>query len=200
MFIQPDFNFVFIAVPKTGCTSVAHALSLNLDQPIREYHATVKDVMERNEDFKHYFKFGFVRNPWDRMVSIYCESVTAYQKFNTFAHPTFSEIILEEFESFNDSVLRHRDFGLHEKTHFLPCSHFLTIDNDIAVDFVGRFENLEGDYINVCGKMGWNLAPRLYHSRKSNRSSDYKIYYTKESSELISKIYEEDIERFNYVF
>ena len=69
MYIDHDNKIVFIHIPRTGGTSIKSALNLH-DKIYKEdvYHMSANDIPKECED---YFKFTFVRNPFDRFVSLY---------------------------------------------------------------------------------------------------------------------------------
>ena len=76
--ISHPHKFVFIHIPKTGGSSIE---TLFLGKPQRRWapeinhyfqHATAAELRNRlmnRDNFDRYFKFAFVRNPWDRIVS-----------------------------------------------------------------------------------------------------------------------------------
>ena len=97
-------------------------------------HATAQQIVNEMglEVFKSYFSFAIVRNPWDRLVSAY---TYALKYPMTPKHKFVNE--LGSFEKYikwqcgNNNILQ-KDF---------ICS----VDGELLVDFVGRFENLEED-------------------------------------------------------
>ncbi len=96
--ISHKYKCIFVEVPKTGSTSVRAILGkawkphLNLWQIKNQmetywtrYGGRKNRILEAlylllpeerrreigQKQFETYFKFGFVRNPWDRIVSLY---------------------------------------------------------------------------------------------------------------------------------
>ena len=65
------------------------------------------------------------------------------------------------------------------------------------VDFVGRFENYKNDTNFILSKMGVNR--KIGHNRKSIRSP-YQNYYNENTINLVSELWKDDIDFFNYKF
>lgn len=62
------YRYLFIHITKTAGTSVA--ISLFGELPYH-YTAVQYRVIYGRKTFNRYFKFAFVRNPWDRLYSAY---------------------------------------------------------------------------------------------------------------------------------
>jgi chondroitin 4-sulfotransferase 11 len=136
----------------------------------RQQHMSLSNfTLEKQEE---YFSFAFVRNPWDRIMSSYLYSKRLGYKFT--------------FKSFLDSI----DFANHCK----PQSFFINEN----IDFIGRFENLQEGFNEVCEKLGFD-AKQLPHENKTTHEH-YTEWYTDENRKLIQDRYSEDIDTFNYKF
>lgn len=190
--LNVQYNVLFIHVPKTAGTSMERCDFLGGGG-----HWRIRDF----RDVKNAFKFAFVRNPWDRFVS------AAFHMPNVIG----TEHNRDGFELFVKRCSKI-DFGAWEKNamqaypngadwpihhHFLPQWFFLlTPEGEIGVDFVGRFENLQADWQYVCSQIGVP-PPQLTHWRKGSHLY-YKYYYTPETWDIVGKIYQRDIDLFNY--
>jgi hypothetical protein len=147
------------------------------------------------EQFDGYFKFTFVRNPWDRTASFY--RFLGYDRFCSF--PTF--------------VARHLPRKMESKAWFLcPQADYLYgADDALLVDFVGRFETLAADFAAICERMGIEDR-RLPHvndsqkkrpgllSRLRRRARPYREMYDARSRQTVASLYSSDVDRFGYEF
>ena len=163
-----------------------------------------------------YFTFCFVRNPWSRFISAYnyllpwivkgekgdSEKQRFYDKFiSPYIHLSDRR---DHFKCFNDFILGNNSTGkIHTKLlkqqHFIPqYKYILDSNNNINIDFIGRFENLHKDFDIICKKIGIK-TPKLRHLN-SRPHDQYQLYYTDETAEIIYNAYKEDIDYFDYSF
>lgn len=136
--------------------------------------------------FNSYFKFAFVRNPWDWQVSLYCFMLK--QKKHS-QHHIVSKMNFEEYIEWavNTQLNLQKDMLFSEK-------------NELLVDFIGKFENLEEDFRKVCEIIGINDT-QLPHVNKSPRNkTSYREYYNEKTKELVYQGFKTDIELFGYEF
>lgn len=206
MIISDKYQFIFVHIPKSGGTSCGTTLSQILDQKDKTHwavskttkHETLKQVKDRFEQkrwwlfrkkFDNYFKFGFVRNPWCRMVSFY-----HYLK-KTEVKPEIKQIT--SFEHFITEMGQQKEWII-KLYSMQPQLNFL-IDNDgkVIADFVGRYERLEEDFNKVCFRL--KLKLRLPHLNASSHCA-YQEYYNEKTKNLVKQKFLKDIEYFDYTF
>lgn len=226
------FNCLFVHIPKAAGQSVEQvfikALGLTWETraplllrtndnillgPKSLAHLTAQEYTDMKymtpEQFSRYFKFSFVRNPYERLVSTYIY---------------FDYIKKFDFKHFLDTIVSN---NLDERStrHFLPQHNYIYDKNgSILVDYVGRFENLQNDFNHVCGCIGMpntilphanktksnnknlgtlrmvkKLAKDLYSWKSQQRHrSRYMDYYDEESFALVNNLYEADFRLFGY--
>ena len=68
----------------------------------------------------------------------------------------------------------------------------------IIVDFVGRFENLQEDWREICNCIGIAHI-ELPHVNRSERK-DYREYYTEETRQIVAERFQKIIDKFGYEF
>jgi hypothetical protein len=201
--VSHELKCMFVHIPRTGGTSMEIALGLHGDYreentasmfgrikspdlKRRDYatdylqHLTAADLRRLlPEEFQRYFRFAFVRNPWERMVSVYC-----YHRKVTGEGTSFNEF-LDQTEN-------------RQRNHLLPQHAFVFDESgECLVDFLGRFERLLTDFAEVCAALKVERElPHIYAAT----IGDYRSYYDETTRSIVERRYGEDIERFRYLF
>ncbi len=145
------------------------------------------------------FRFAFVRNPWDRVVSLY----SYYTGFRLKRKHRGSNQCLVDFQAFVREITSGT--SKYVKPIGLRPVHDLSQANSQldwlrwGVDYVGRFETLEEDWEELCGILELEHTP-LTKTRISKRKKDYRGYYNDELAELVGSHFRPEIERFGYKY
>jgi hypothetical protein len=144
------------------------------------------------EIFQNLFKFAFVRNPWDLQVSSY-HHIRRERPHLMAGHDDF------------DSFLRYkldpsRPYQYHLDTSMeLQSEYLVDLRGKVIVDYIGHYEDIEGEFREVCRRIGINPPP-LAHRRRAKNRLDYRSYYTDATAELIAEHFKRDIDLFDYNF
>ena len=182
--VSDKFKCIFVEVPKTGSTSIRTIIG----HPHRP-HLNIWQIANQvgPEKFNSYWKFGFVRNPWDRAVSLYerKEGLQLRHKMS--------------FEQFVDWMKFASSTCIHPVPHRHQLDWFVNPHGDVIVDFIGKYENLQTDWAKIAGKLGIQVAlPKV--KVNPDRMRDYTKYYSENSKRIISERFAVDIEYFGYQF
>jgi hypothetical protein len=210
-------KFIFIHIQKTGGVSISNLLrryspTTTPGRGLR--HISARRALKQVENPDDYFKFAFVRNPWDRLVSWYtmidearkgvadgtAEPMTRrlIKKNNLFKYvlrcgPTFDEFVK------NCTEKQWMGNGYYSFT-FNQLRYLTDKNGEVLVDFIGRFENLAQDISHVFDKLGLEASQlELPHENRSAHSH-YSEMYTPETREIVRKRFRRDIEFFGYEF
>lgn len=149
------------------------------------------------------FKFTFVRNPYIRLVSAYL--MFTKMKIWKPIFPTFRDFVefLEWSNIHEHSVEQETPIKLFGTTIGNIIHHCSSYHNPkyciSEMDFIGRIENFDED-LKVISK---KLQIPLIVNKKLNRSKknyDYRLFYTEDLTRRVYRLYQEDIDRFGYVF
>lgn len=195
--ISPDKKFIFIHIPKTAGTSIENALKDEsciyrrnqwgpFDAPLN--HLTLNQIINSklpsHINLNEYFKFAFIRNPWDKVISeCFCPHI---------------QLIFKDCKTISEKIkkvcsLSTTGYGGH-------CKNQLAFINaNLSMDFIGRFERLQTDFKYICEQLTINWL-ELPTENKSNRKKHYTEYYNDETKDIVEKSYAKDIEYFGYEF
>lgn len=192
-----DHKCIFVHIPKSAGLSVTNSLFGGITgshMKIVEYQ-----TMFCQQQFDQYFKFTFVRNPWDRAVSafFYLKKGGMGEMNRNWAMRNLGSY--SDFDTFVKQWVNQEN--IHSHSHFRPQYKFICLPGKRkpAVDFIGYFENLDADYSFIKKKIG--VRAKLQTRNVTNeRHRDYRQYYSEETKEIIANVYHEDIELFGYDF
>lgn len=182
---------IFIHVPKTAGTAIARALFESPSEHIPYF------IYQRTNPakFHRFFKFAFVRNPWDRLVSsffyLHRGGMHAYDQ-------AWSERFIAPYRGDFGQFVRNWLTSENVSTwaHFAPQSDFILDARDnVMVDFVGRYERLHDDFQFVARRLKLNTALRPINE---SAHDDFRRCYDEETSSIVQKVYARDIKVFGY--
>ena len=205
MLVSKEKKFVFFHTPRTGGSSISKAIApycgFEFSQDTVHKHHEIAmhhtmSVAKRQYDtlwyndsrlqIQYYFKFAFVREPVERIISAYF--------YNNIITPIVdycrSQIPYETYQYSNS---------------FVPQSFLL--DRQMDLDFIGRYETLQEDWKTICGILDLDYEYGLEWINESipmapcaSRSVDrYYSRITPNEIQELKSIYREDYNRFNYI-
>jgi hypothetical protein len=206
MIVSARHRFIFAAIPKTGTHAVRRALraplgpedieqvGLFVDKrfPIPDLgaighgHLGLAQVRPyfKPEVFAGFFKFAFVRNPFDRFIS-YCAFVT--RDDGDFARD--SRKVMRE-------ILANPP---HDHVLFQPQHSFIAdADGTLLTDQVGRVEDMQASYDAIAARIGIPSTPLERVNATERR--DYRDYYDPPLIDAVANLYARDLDLFGYRF
>lgn len=197
---------------------------MNADEIYRKIgqHVDAASIKAREpaEIWNSYFKFSITRNPWDRALSYFFwdrrtdPALNPRKRFYHYLGVPFDEFkatkgiftqFLRDKALKNDSAF-YVDDGV--RRHRIPAEGYLenndrfyTIDGDLCVDFVIRYENLVEDYSEVCKRIGIQDGG-LPHMKGGIRKQKRPVndYYNDETRQLVADLHATDLRLFDYRF
>ena len=207
MIVSHRHRFIFFAVPKTGTHAIREALRPHLGcedweqqvlfgrqaLPIPEIaavghgHISVQQIKKHldKSQWNEYFKFGFVRNPFDRFVS----TCSFLQRDN----PRFAESATQ----FMKQALQRPRF--RARILVVPQSQLLTDSSDeIGLDFVGRYESIQKSFDEICARVG--IPSSALPKKNVSKHKPYTEYYDAGLAAQVGRFYATDLRMFGYEF
>ena len=194
-------RFLFVHVPKTAGNSIQSVLrgyseeelvalrgeqdgverfglrnpkyKIKKHSTLAEYRAALGET-----EFGDLYKFACVRNPWDRMISLY---FTPTQNTAVWDRKKFRKVIVNALPVSDYLRLNERDKDPFEN-----------------VNYIIRFENLTNDFRAVCAAL--DISPTILPRYNRSNREHYSRYYDDELRELVHARFGPEIERFGYTF
>lgn len=214
MIISRGRRFIFVHIPKTGGTALSLALEARAmkddillgDTPKARArkarlhglkaagrlwkHSTLADIagLVTDEEIASFFTVALVRNPWDRAVSYY-----HWLRTQSFAHPAVGLAKAHDFSGF----LNHAQTRM--ALQLWPYGAYMrNAKGDDCARLYARLEVLTDDLAPFEAHLGFRLA--IGRVNASDRSRDWRPYFSDADAALIASLCAEDIDRFGYGF
>jgi chondroitin 4-sulfotransferase 11 len=181
--------FIFIHINKTAGTSIGKAIGL----PLKD-HLTAKEIISKvgQDKWDAAYKFTVVRNPWDKVVSLY--------EYRRRKNKTQIDSRKIDFETWVKATYgENKDpFFYNNINSFQPQVDWLKDhQGKLSFDYAAKFESLNSDFDHIKAVIG--IDADLPHLNATNRAS-YQTYYNDDTREIVARWFHEDIEVFGYEF
>ena len=193
-------KLVFVHIPRTAGESIesvfGHRAEVERSGKVRGKHLTFDEYLDRDPDVRNYFKFTFVRNTWDLMVSVWRFLVTHPRTSGHFSGLVFEDFLADDFAMRLQEVIERETDWDQALVTIIRKSQLHWIDE--RLDFVGRFEYLDRDFASVCARMGLEdrLLPRVNRTDRTH----YGAYYSEDTARVVGDRFRDEIERFGFAF
>lgn len=190
MIINHKHKFAFVHIPKTGGTSLTLLLAPHLDKPPARTKGRSWQGLCHNtglhsginkhtaDKLKDYFKFTIVRNPYDRLLSMWRSGYGRPGK--------------KTFEEYCNSVCsrrKHRAFG--------PQVDYISHDGIVLVDYVARYEQYDAEVTLLMNK--WDLSfEQIPHRLNTKNRKNRQAVFTKKIADKIYEHMKLDFDTFSY--
>lgn len=211
MRISHKKKFIFFSNPKTGSESLREMLtpySDVLDVSFKEIdaenpfysHITPLEVkhifLQKGFNFDEYIKIVCVRNPFNRLVSLY-EMI--YKKW-PIKPPFYWWLKRTEISGKGGGgkdYERWRRYGTYSLKNYISDD-----EGNVLVDKIIRLESFESDIPKLFQDLKIDLPPEFKLVRKNVRKRTKPIsdYYSEASKQLVLERYAWEIEKFEYQF
>ena len=212
--ISHKHKIIFIHIPKCAGSSIKNFLfdypKLDWREPnydllygwcperkIHLQHATSNQLLDlgliSKKTWKEYFKFAFIRNPYDRAYSDYLwiqKDRNIKGKFKDYITLSgdFKKILSD------NSVKEYRGDHLIQQTEFFDFNGFK------KMDFIGRFENIHNDMNHLKEMLHINKRFDSHAKKSINKKTHYSYFYTNQRKQLVDKYFKSDVNFLDYTF
>ncbi|WBL23189.1 sulfotransferase family 2 domain-containing protein [Zunongwangia sp. HRR-M8] len=160
-------------------------------------HAPAKFLVEKGliteNQWSDYYKFTFVRNPWDRVISDYFwlqkdQNIKGNLKEYLCREKEFQPTLTQK------GVLKYRG------DHLYPQTSFFDIEGEYKLDFVGRFESLESDLEILLKNLKIEDDFTLHLNKRKKKRKHYSRFFTESNKNRVEELFRKDIDLLNYSF
>lgn len=195
----------FISIPKNASKSVLRILQLGRVRMQETTHSPViyedhqrAKILSQKYSLKDLFLFCFVRNPYDRCVSWY----SYHRHLEPYASRSFKEWLMQGAPH-HWTVQNQTDYVADQVSPLLQYSFV----ESYPIDFIGRVETFTTDMNKLIQRLNeacknheidHQFKMTSVHLNRSKRSSDYGMYYDRESQEKAYSLFEQDFRFFGY--
>lgn len=216
-----DLQAIFIAVPKTGTTSVRSQIRpvgqplistphLNIIQ-IRDilYTYLLKKSLSKNVDYptKGVMSDAEIREKSHQIFN-------NFFKFSSVRNPWARAVSLYfrregvkvakhlSFDDFCENHFYSSDTCLHPTLHMNQLDWLVDKSGEVIMDYVYRVENFDEAIEEIKERTDGRiqLKPRRSNRNPKSKSGSYRELYTDYTRKLIAKHFERDIDFFEYTF
>lgn len=206
MIVSHRHRYVFVELPRTGCTAVRRELlSLYDGEPILYKHVTYPEFLKvASEEEKRYFVFSTIRNPLDQTVSRYFKLKTDHQ--GQFSDPRAAprkRLVDRIRDGYIFRYVRTTDADFTQyvrRFRRLPYDTWASLSHH-EFDFVMRFETLADDFERALRLIGIEPQRRLpVVNRTAARDRDFDTYYPPALRRQARRVFGPYMERWGYRF
>lgn len=205
--INDTQKFIFSHIPKNAGTSIEKALAKvpdTLDISKIEQSRREALVFKKTNSNPEYCFFAFVRNPYDRIVSVYRHSMRKRRHFPKLSFSQYCIALQDYFiEKLDDGWLstfdkrhaRPQTFFIPNAEGFLMGQKLNTIPKNV---YIGNFENLSEHFIELLNNLKIKNISLPHVSWGSAKKANYEDYFDENSYEIIQLLYGSDFAHFDY--
>lgn len=207
MLLSRQRRLIFIHNQKAAGSSIGDYLRRHVGdlQVTLADHALATDGIAHlgRAEWDRCYSFGFVRNPWARLVSWH-RMIT--ERPDARLNDPWWFYVRAVGARFDDFVLRCVDEVKENRGGFVyrrsavrnQLDYFSDANGLEAVNFIGRYERLERDFGAVQRTLGLPEEPlaRL----NVTGTTDYRTFYNDRTRAVVAERFAKDIARFGYTF
>jgi hypothetical protein len=199
--VSDEYKTIFVSIPRTGGHTVSSLFGVvaagNQELKGKRHLITQGYIDQIPTKWKNYFTFTIVRNPFDKLVSIWSKANTGY-----LAKLDIEKDFKEIYTIFNRWIQNLTVEDIDKNIQLKPQVDWLLSKKEkrcwYDFDKVVRYENFEKELIEVMNTVGIKNKeiPQINNTKRKN----YQEYYSQESIHKVLRLYKDDFAVLAYRF
>ncbi len=202
-------GFWFVDIPRTSSTSIrvelgrkfgsaygkSHVIGgkFTLPQAIPDHLTAInmRDLLGR-DNWERLHKFTIVRNPWDRILSMYLfRKKVGYLETNW----SFSDYVNRLYKA-NETT---KEFKFHGY-RYGAADYLIDENSNIIVDSIIKYEDRAAGLAKVSKAIQLEGMGSIKVQQANSSKKCYQDYYNPETKSMVAELYVKDIDLFGYHF
>ena len=194
-------SITFLHVPRTAGTSIGIWLTKHQPTTVWFDHPTLDEIKQQHNVV---FSFSVVRNPWDRMVSMY-HHINALLEKSDPSMDQMKQTLLSSNQGYFQAKFSFEQFvqdlhileipkGIFQQNYPMATTQY---DYTQGVNLVLKHETLEQNF-GVIQQMLSDYTP--LDVINTSEHAHYSTYYNSATRDRISVLFGDDIEQWQYQF
>ena len=171
-------NVIFVHPPRCSGSSIEHSLCGGVDDHVKHLTATQMRAMAGEKQWHNSFKFGIVRNPFDRFASLY---ITPEPVGANIHH---GATIQEFSQSYTPAPWEHG----------VQCSDYMNEELDLIIRYEKRSEGIALANEKLA-EYGLFIDENIVRRNHQNKRKDFMTYYDEEGEAAVRERFSDDFER-----
>jgi hypothetical protein len=217
--ISMRYKYIFVETPKCCCSTIKLTLQrlelgdLNFNRGnweeihVRTYSPLLgpQQVGAFRSFLKEcgFLKFCFVRNPYTRLLSAYLDKIVPSEVCRSdilCALEGYRGTVSDRFVTFSEFVSVICDQPVEQMNMHWRPQYFVTMQDLLEYDFIGRFENFDGDFTRIGEMISGNFSDFILSEKRHATHADTLLegYLTVNLKRQIYRKYKQDFEHFGY--
>jgi len=211
-FVSKKHNIVYVVNNKCASSSIKKLLLIenNIDLSAIGHYGQIHqkgrdfgfEVHDPNTHLDKYF-FSFVRNPFDRILSLYINKFLDSEKIvsGVFQYKTYLGGIFKQDDSFEQFLSKVSSIPQNmTDLHFRSQYHLLYHESP-KMDFVGKQEDYQNDMAKLAKQFNFNSFKQAEKAKAANKTKyeKFSLEYSLSTFEMVRELYKDDIESFGYI-